>query len=469
MPNNLKKQLNSPAVESVESVFLQGKTTVQSFVIILAIGLLLRLPFISYPSQVVFDEVAFGKLVTAYGWTGERLFDIHPPHGKLLIAAAGYLGGYAGSIDFSKIGNSCPESIAPLRFLPALAGALVPAVVFILLSQLGASLAAAFLGGFFIAFDNAFVVQSRVIGLDALLLFCILASLSTLLASRTRTGKSRIVFMLLSGMLAGLSLGIKFTGLAAAGLAVVIMGDDLRKEKNAGLRWRGLIHAALFISAASAVYLLGWKFHFQLMIFPGEGDAFFTPTADFIKDTIHLHRVMFSANSGIMTPHPYSSYWWQWPMMKKPIFYWLHNNAGIYFIGNPMVWWSVCLVFTWLMGYLIFARSRNLMQSLSVDRNPVLWIPLAGYMISIVPLIPVHRPLFLYHYLPGLTFSLIAGILWIDLTGFVTNASLRHQRVFYYTAICCCVIVFSLLSPITYGFSPLSPYQLMLGRIGYGP
>jgi dolichyl-phosphate-mannose-protein mannosyltransferase len=311
MPKIWGKSPKSLPVESVKPIFISGKAAVYSVVIILALGLLLRLPFISYPPQVVFDEVGFGKLVTAYCWTGERLFDIHPPHGKLLIAAAGYLGGYTGSIDFSKIGNSCPESIAPLRFIPALAGALIPAVVFVLLGQLGASLAAAFLGGLFMAFDNAFVVQSRVIGLDTMLLFCIFSSLSALLAARIHTGRSRIGFLLLSGILTGLSVGIKFTGLAAAGLALVIMGDDLRKEKTAGLRWMGLIHVALFSGAAIAIYLLGWKIHFHLMIFPGEGDAFFKPAGDFIKDTVHLHQVMFSANAGIMTPHPYSSFWRQ--------------------------------------------------------------------------------------------------------------------------------------------------------------
>ncbi|MFH0994562.1 MAG: phospholipid carrier-dependent glycosyltransferase [Pseudomonadota bacterium] len=469
MPMNRIKMPKAMPLEFAKSIFSPGNVPVKYIVIILGLGLLLRLPFISYPSQVVFDEVGFGKFVTAYGWTGERLFDIHPPHGKLLIMAGAYLGGYTGSINFSKIGTPCAESIAPLRFMPALAGALIPLMVFILLRQLGASLAAAFLGGLFMVFDNAFVVQSRVIGLDTLLVFCILASLSALLAARTRAGGARVAFVLLSGMLTGMAVGIKFTGLAAVGLALVILVDHLRKEKTAGLRWMALIHIALFSGAAAVIYLLGWKLHFQLMIFPGEGDAFFIPTADFIKDTVHLHHVMFSANAGIMTPHPYSSYWWQWPMMKKPIFYWLNNNAGIYFIGNPVLWWSTGLVFTWLMGFLIFARAANLKQTLSVDRNPMLWIPLAGYLISILPLVPVHRPLFLYHYLPALTFSLIAGILWIDLLGFARNATFWHQRVSYFLALGCCVVVFSLLTPITYGFPSLSPYQLMLGRIGFGP
>jgi dolichyl-phosphate-mannose-protein mannosyltransferase len=454
--------------DSTDSVLFSRKAALP-VAIILGLGLLLRMPFISYPSQVVFDEVGFGKLVTAYGWTGERLFDVHPPHAKLLITAAAYLGGYTGSIDFTKIGIPCAESIAPLRFVPALAGGLIPLLVFILLRQLGASLAGAFLGGFLFAFDNAFTVQSRVIGLDTLLVFFIFSALSTLLAARTRTGKSKIAFMLLSGILTGLSAGTKFTGLAAAGLAMVVLGDDLWREKTGRLRWMGIGHASVFAGAAAFIYLLGWKIHFHLMMFPGAGDAFFIPTGDFIKDTVHLHRVMFSANAGITTPHAYSSHWWQWLMMKKPIFYWVNNNAGIYFIGNPMVWWSAGAVFLWLMGYLIFGRARNQMQALPVDRNPQLWIPLAGYLISIIPLVPITRPLFLYHYLPALTFSLIAGILWIDLLGFPRNATLYRQRASYYLVMGVCVVVYALLSPITYGFPSLSRYQTMLGWIGFGP
>lgn len=455
--------------KSSDSDFISPKAIWMSWAVILGLGCLLRFPMISYPSQVVFDEVGFGNLVNAYGWTGERLFDIHPPLGKLLITAGAYIGGYSGGIDFASIGNPCLESIAPMRFVPALAGALIPAVVFILLLQLGGTLAAAFLGGLFMLFDNAFVVQSRLIGLDTLLVFFILGSLSALLAARIRTGKTKIAWMLLSGILTGLAVGTKFTGLAAAGLALVIIGDDLRKEKNAWLRWSGLFHAVIFSGAAMAIYLLGWMIHFRLMIFAGEGDAFFIPTANFIKDTYHLHQIMLSANAGIMTPHPYSSLWWQWLMMKKPIFYWVNNNAGIYFIGNPVVWWSTSLTFTCLLGYLIFSRARSLNQVRSVDRNPEIWIPLAGYLISIIPLIPIQRPLFLYHYLPALTFSLITGILWVDLAGFTKTGSLFHQRFSYFMVIACCISVFFLLSPVTYGLPPIGPYQTLLSWIGYGP
>lgn len=448
--------------------------------VIFGLGVILRLPFISYPSQVVFDEVGFGKLVTAYGWNHQHLFDIHPPHGKLLITAGAYLGGYTGTIDFTRIGIPCAESIAPLRIVPALAGGLVPLVVFILLGQLGASRPAAFLGGVFMAFENAVTVQSRIIGLDTLLIFFIFASLSALLAAHSRQGVSRMGFMVLAGVLTGLAVGSKFTGLAAAALAGVVLADALWMEKSARLRWIGVGHIALFASGTVGIYLIGWKLHFLLMRLPGEGDGFFVPTGGFVADMFKLHGIMLSANAGITAQHPYSSFWWQWLIMNKPIFYWVHDNAGIYFIGNPLLWWLSGAVFFCLMGYLIFGRARQPFEELPVDRVSLLWIPIAGYLISILPLVPVRRPLFLYHYLPALTFSLMAGILWIDSLGGLRYVSLGPgsspgstgrfwPSIAYWTAIGCCAIVYALLSPITYGFPPLNTYQAMLGWMGFGP
>ena len=59
---------------------------------------------LGYPRQVVFDEATFGKYVAAYCCTGERIFDVHPPHGKLLIAAAAKIGGFDGRFSFERIG-----------------------------------------------------------------------------------------------------------------------------------------------------------------------------------------------------------------------------------------------------------------------------------------------------------------------------------------------------------------------------
>ena len=78
---------------------------------------------LSEPRRVVFDEVHFGTFVSAYCGDGRYFFDIHPPHGKLLIAAMARLGGYRGGQTFRELDEPMTEvSPALLRLAPALAG-----------------------------------------------------------------------------------------------------------------------------------------------------------------------------------------------------------------------------------------------------------------------------------------------------------------------------------------------------------
>lgn len=49
------------------------------------------------PDSVVFDEYHFGRFLNNY-LTGNYLFDIHPPLGKLTMAAWGYVMCVAGRV-----------------------------------------------------------------------------------------------------------------------------------------------------------------------------------------------------------------------------------------------------------------------------------------------------------------------------------------------------------------------------------
>src|SRR3989344_1934712 len=137
---------------------------------LLAISALTHFVFFGHPDETVFDEVHFGKFISAY-YTHEYYFDIHPPLGKLVLAGFGKLFDFKPEFSFAEIGEKFPDNkYMALRFLPILAGTLLPLVIFLLLLELNVSRMAAFFGGLFISIVNALITQSHYILLDSFLL-----------------------------------------------------------------------------------------------------------------------------------------------------------------------------------------------------------------------------------------------------------------------------------------------------------
>lgn len=418
--------------------------------IIFALGLLTKITTLWYPPQVIFDEVHFGKFVTAYCCTGERIFDIHPPHGKLLIAAAAYLGGYRGGFDFDHIGEVYPDiTFVALRFLPAVVGSLIPVLAFVLLRQLNTSVEVSFLAGLALVFDNALTVQSRLISLDSLLIGATLGALvAWLLAVQSNNGRRKIGWIVIAGALAGLAVGIKLTGLSALAILGVLLVHQLITSRNLG---RVILSGLIIAVSAAAVYLLGWFIHFALLTNAGSGDVWGIPTGNFVQDVIKVNQQMLSANYYLTESHPYSSKWWTWPVMLRPIFYWVGANGGqIYFLGNPIVWWGSSLLFiVAVFSTLVSVKAR---QRAMKEGG---WIFFAAYFIAFMPFWRVPRALFLYHYLTPLIFSLLAGLWWWDRR---YPGILARSKLLYGASVVALIIFFIFLSPLTYGW-PLAAWQ----------
>ena len=103
-----------------------------------------------------FNEVDIGQFVSSY-MRQEYFIDIHPPLGKLLLAAVGHLLGYDGSFNFTKTGLSYADSSIPyvgLRSFSAICGALIVVVVYSLLVEMKFSISVAVLGACMVAFGS---------------------------------------------------------------------------------------------------------------------------------------------------------------------------------------------------------------------------------------------------------------------------------------------------------------------------
>jgi dolichyl-phosphate-mannose--protein O-mannosyl transferase len=433
----------------------------QLLLILFALSAALHFYRLAEPRNVVFDEVHFGGFINDYH-DGRLFFDIHPPHAKLIISGAAIAGGYRGEQDFKKLGTPITKaSPALLRFVPAIAGTLIPLVLFSFLIQLGASPMAAFLGGLALVFDNALLIQTRLITLDGLLLLSMFGSLTCFLAAfRCHDRIRRTKLSLCAGLLAGLAPGIKITGLAALGLIGACLALNFIFRPS----WQKLrvaaSHSVWILTGAIPVYAMGWAIHFWLLNDASPGFHWPIPKGDFLADFVEINRTMFTANAGLRTAHPHSSPWWAWPLMARPIFYWSGGNSSLFFVGNPILWWGTTLGLLVVAANVVLAKVTNLrLRGAEKPWPPLLWVPALGYLISFAPLIPVQRPLFLYHYLSPLFFALTTVVLWLDHVGWTRPTGFRGQRLSFYLATGILVLGFIAMSPFTFSFIDMPDYR----------
>ena len=203
------------------------------------------------------------------------------PRWKLVLAAWGWLWGFKPGFSFANIGELYPDNLyMALRFLPMLAGALLPLVIFGIARQLKLSLPAAALAGILVALDNALLVQSRLILLDPFLLlfgfgalWCYLRSRSLLLQATSY--KLQAFLLVCAGLLGGAAMSIKWTGITFLGLIIIL--EILRLWRDRRLP---VIRYSLFVSFASLIvlpsllYTAVFAVHFGLLTKSGAGDAF---------------------------------------------------------------------------------------------------------------------------------------------------------------------------------------------------
>ncbi|KAK3695258.1 glycosyltransferase family 39 protein [Podospora appendiculata] len=263
------------------------------FVFVTAMAFLTRFWGISHPNEVVFDEVHFGKFASYY-LERTYFFDVHPPFGKLLFAFMGWLVGYDGHFHFDNIGDSYIANKVPyvaFRSLPAILGALTVSVVYLIMWESGYGLPACLVAAGLILLDNAHIGQTRLILLDATLVFAFACSLLFYIKfyklRHEPFSRKWWKWLILTGFALSCDMSTKYVGLFAfitIGSAVVIDLWDLLNikrpggalslpdfGKHFGARALGLIILPFLF------YLFWFQVHFAILTRSGPGDDFMTP------------------------------------------------------------------------------------------------------------------------------------------------------------------------------------------------
>ncbi|ODQ64120.1 PMT-domain-containing protein [Nadsonia fulvescens var. elongata DSM 6958] len=286
-----KKGAGEADEEKIHSEIINDKKNFKiALIVITVLAFVSRFYRITYPSQVVFDEVHFGKFASYY-LQRTYFFDLHPPFAKLMIAAVGYLVGYNGDFKFDNIGESYITNNVPYvayRSLPAILGSLTVPIVFLTMKESGFSLPASILSACLILFDNAHVGETRLILLDAALIISV--ALSIYCYVRFSKLRDQVFsygwwkWLVLTGISLSCVISTKYVGVftfVTIGLAVSI--DlwnllDIRKGLTLKEFSRHFVARTLaLIVLPFCIFLFWFWVHFAILTKSGPGDSFMSP------------------------------------------------------------------------------------------------------------------------------------------------------------------------------------------------
>lgn len=231
---------------------------------------------------------------------------MHPPLGKLLFAFMGWLVGYDGHFHFDNIGDPYVINKVPyvaFRALPAILGSLTVSVVFLIMWESGYSLPACILASGLVLLDNAHIGQTRLILLDATLVFAMACSLLCYIKfyklRHEPFSRKWWKWLILTGFALSCDISTKYVGLFAfitIGSAVCIDLWDLlniNRPKGAltlpqfGKHFAARAFGLIFMPFM--FYLFWFQVHFSILTRSGPGDDFMTPEfQETLSDNIML-------------------------------------------------------------------------------------------------------------------------------------------------------------------------------------
>jgi dolichyl-phosphate-mannose-protein mannosyltransferase len=441
------------------------------------IALVTRIINFDSPLGVVFDETYFLKFI-GYYWDGTYFFDVHPPFARLLFVFFAYLIGVTPSADIGTIGTAIDPSLTLFRLLPIFIGSLLPVVIFAICRALKLSLIPSLAAGLFICLENSLIIQSRIVLTDMVLLVCGFLTLLFYLNYRNSHIKNTArIFLFLSALSFAATIGIKWTGLFY--LAPIVgyeLFDLFAKEPWVNKILKLARRVAVYVLVSAVLYVSLFAVHFALLPLTGPGENFMsaafqktllgnkydsTPSLvepKFIDKFFELNIEMYRAHTRMTNPHNYASKYYTWPLMTRPMYYWYNDNktepptySRIYLIGNPVLYWGGAVAIVTMFITALWAGIRR--TSHKLKNEYALFFILMGFMGSFLPFIFIGRVMFLYHYGPGLIFSIMGLAYLLDL--------IRNKKQQIYLTVACvvlCIALFAYFSPLTYGL-PLTPDQ----------
>lgn len=386
---------------------------------------------ISSINSSYFDEIYFARSAYEYINGIDTMEWVHPPLGKLIMMIPILLFGM---------------STFSYRIMGVIAGAIMIPVIYTLAKRMFKNRKWALLAGILMTFDCFHFAQSRMGTVDTfLVLFIMLSALFMYqyieLDSKARL-KDKFKNLFFSGLFIGCAIATKWTGLYA-GLALAIIfftnliyRNVIKKEKDKNVMEVIFFCILSFVVVPIIIYVLGY------LLFPNV----YNYTDNSIKGIIYQIADMYKYHSTLTEGHDFSSNWYTWPLMIKPVWYYVgyfggNIKATIVGIGNPAIWWfgALAAIFTLIIS-IIKRKKENLFTLIFILCT---WLP---YLF-------IDRAMFMYHFYPTLPFIMLAIV---SLVKAITNKIKNNSFYIFYVAVV--ILMFILFYPIISGMITNSEY-----------
>lgn len=387
---------------------------------------------ISYLNSTYFDEIYFARSAYEYVHGIPTVEWVHPPLGKLIMAIPVLLFGM---------------STFAYRLMGNIAGILMIPVIYALAKNLFKNRKWAILAGLLMMFDCFHFAQTRMGTVDSfLVLFIMLSALfmyKYIVLENDAKLKTKLVNLFLSGLFIGCAIATKWTGFyAGLALAIVFFANIIYrnvgkgKEKDKDLGKIILSCFVFFVGIPLLIYVLSYLLF--PIVYPGKVEG--------ISGLIKQTQDMYTYHSTLEATHPFTSEWYTWPAMVKPVWYYVGYFGGgmkgtIVGIGNPAIWWFGIIASIFVLIMALLRRKRE-------D-----WFILVFILATWLPYVFIGRIMFMYHYFPTLPFIVLAIVALIK---FITEKIRNNSVYLFYVGVV--ILLFTYFYPVISGMITSEKY-----------
>ena len=358
----------------------------------------------TYMGETYFDEIYYVRsaeqylhLQVPYEWT-------HPPLGKLIIASG------IGVFGFNPFG---------WRIMGVIFATLMIPLIYVLGKKLLGTWIGGFASAFLLTFDFMHFTMARISTVDTYVVFFSLASqlfFLLYLKNVLKDGwKTPVLPLFLAILFFAFGFSTKWFVLYGFAGQLVLLAA-LRLKEVSKLK-KGLADKIYAFTDRPFAVLLGFLL-LSVLIY------FLTYIPDMLAgrsllEVINLQGSMYNYHATLTATHPFSSPWWTWPLMLKPL--WLYvstlpNNvtSTITLMGNPLGWWvgfaCIITISVFALVKIVASAGKRLIQNVGL---PSIFI-ITFFFFQWVPYMLISRVTFIYHFYLNVPFLSLAAAYFIS-------------------------------------------------------